>query len=374
MLPHAAIDTTFSTPLLPSRTQISGSASPAWTRLLPGLVLSGVLAAGGMALGQVGWLQAHGLSALTLAIVLGMLVGNTLYPRWAVVANPGVNLSKQTLLRLGVVLYGLRLTTQDIGSVGLAGVLIDALVLGSTFALACFLGTRWLGLDRNTAMLIGIGSSICGAAAVMAAEPVVRARAEQVTVAVATVVVFGTLAIFVYPLLFQLNLHWQWIPGGSHGFGIYAGSTIHEVAQVVAAARSIDPAAADAAVIAKMVRVMMLAPVLIALSAWLARDAARRAPQVQQAKGPLTIPWFAFGFIAVVLFNSLHWLPAPAVELANTFDTALLAMAMAALGLSTHLGAIRRAGVKPLLLAGLLFGWLLAGGALINHAVSTLLG
>jgi len=339
------------------------------SRCWPGLALSSLLAGCAMALGHLDGLQAHGLSALTLAIVLGMLVGNTVYPRMAVVSGPGVQFAKQNLLRLGVVLYGLRLTTQDIASVGLAGVLVDALVLGSTFALACYVGIRWLGLDRNTAMLIGIGSSICGAAAVMAAEPVLRARAEQVTVAVATVVVFGTLAIFVYPLLFQLNLHWPLVPGGAHGFGVYAGSTIHEVAQVVAAGRSIGAEAADAAVIAKMVRVMMLAPVLLALSAWRARSMPKTASQ-----GSLAVPWFAFGFIGVVLFNSLQLLPVPVLTVVNAVDTALLAMAMAALGLATPLAAIRKAGIKPLLLAGGLFAWLLLGGALINRAVPMLLG
>ena len=348
--------------------------------LLPGLALSGALAATGIALGHIGWLQDHGFSALTLAIVLGMIVGNTVYPlvpRLAAASGAGVNVSKQNLLRLGVVLYGLRLTVQDIGHVGIAGVAIDALVLGSTFALACFIGTRWLGLDRKTAMLIGAGSSICGAAAVMAAEPVVKARAEQVTVAVATVVVFGTLAIFLYPALFELNQHWALIPGGANGFGIYAGSTIHEVAQVVAAARSVGPDAANSAVIAKMVRVMMLAPFLVMLSAWLARDDKRHAhtsAATGQAPGKLAVPWFAFGFVAVVLFNSLQWLPASVVAVTTEIDTALLAMAMAALGLSTHIGAIRKAGAKPLLLALIVFGWLIVGGALINRWVPALLG
>lgn len=348
-----------------------------------------------MALGRIDWLAAHGFSALTLAIVLGMLVGNTVYPRFAAASGPGVNLSKQNLLRLGIVLYGLRLTVQDIGHVGLTGVVVDALVLGSTFLLACWIGTRWLGLDRQSAMLIGAGSAICGAAAVMAAEPVVKARAEQVTVAVATVVVFGTVSIFLYPVLFELNQQWRLIPGGANGFGLFAGSTIHEVAQVVAAARSIGPQAADTAVIAKMVRVMMLAPFLLLLSGWLARDAARHtkadaggngaynannannahnANGTNNAKAKITIPWFAFGFIAVVLLNSLQWLPAQATAVATDIDTGLLAMAMAALGLSTHFSAIRKAGAKPLLLALILFGWLLAGGALINHWVSTLLG
>ena len=230
-----------------------------------------------MALGRIDWLADHGLSALTLAIVLGMLVGNTVYPRVAAATGPGVQVSKQQLLRVGIVLYGLRLTTQDIGQMGWAGVVVDALVLCSTFGLACWIGMRWLGLERETALLIGAGSSICGAAAVLATEPVVKARAEQVTVAVATVVVFGTLSIFLYPVLFQWNQAWGVIPGGAKGFGQYAGSTIHEVAQVVAAARSIGPEAADAAVIAKMVRVMMLAPFLLLLSGWMARSAGGRA-------------------------------------------------------------------------------------------------
>ena len=346
-------------------------------RLLPGLALSAALAGAGIALGQIDWLAAHGLSALTLAIVLGMLVGNTVYPRMAAVSGPGVSLSKQHLLRLGIILYGLRLTVQDIGHVGVAGVAVDALVLGSTFLLACWIGTRWLGLDRQSAMLIGAGSSICGAAAVMAAEPVVKARAEQVTVAVATVVVFGTVSIFLYPVLFELNQQWGLIGGGDRGFGLYAGSTIHEVAQVVAAARSISPEAADAAVIAKMVRVMMLAPFLLLLSGWLARDAARHptpGANGKGAKGKITVPWFAFGFVAVVLFNSLQWLPAGVTAVVTDIDTGLLAMAMAALGLSTHFSAIRKAGVRPLLLASILFAWLLAGGALINRWVPVLLG
>ena len=356
--------------------------------LLPGVMVSGALAGAGIQLGHVGWLQDHGFSALTLAIVLGMLVGNTVYPCFAKASGAGVNFSKQNLLRLGVVLYGLRLTVQDIGHVGFAGVVTDALVLGSTFVLACYIGIKWLGIDRKTAMLIGVGSSICGAAAVMAAEPVVKARAEQVTVAVATVVVFGTFAIFLYPVLFELNQKWQLVPGGADGFGIYIGSTIHEVAQVVAAARSVGPHAADTAVIAKMVRVMMLAPFLIMLSAWLARDDAKRPTRSAHApassgssgghqapvKAKLAVPWFAFAFVGVVLFNSLNLLPPSVVAVTTEIDTILLAMAMAALGLSTHISSIRKAGVKPLLLALILFAWLVVGGALINRWLFILLG
>ncbi len=337
--------------------------------LLPGLLLSGLLAWAAIGLGKLPWLIQHGLSALTVAILLGIILGNTVYARWAPVCGTGVQFSKQALLRLGIVLYGFKLTFQDIGHVGMAGIAIDALVLVSTFGLAMLLGIKVFKLDRNSAILIGAGSSICGAAAVMATEPVLGARGEDVTVAVATVVVFGTLSIFLYPMLYQLNLDWQLLGTTPAAFGVYIGSTVHEVAQVVAAGKAIGQDAANAAVIAKMVRVMMLAPFLLILSALLARG---KNAHSGAAKGGLAIPWFAFVFIGVVAFNSLGLLPAMLVTAVNGLDTVLLAMAMVALGLNTHWSAIRRAGCKPLLLAGLLFCWLVAGGALINRMITTL--
>lgn len=348
----------------------SNSVSDRYGRLLPGLLLSGVIAYGAIQLGKLEWMQSHGMSALTLAIILGIVLGNSVYGRLAPACGAGVAFSKQTLLRLGIILYGFRLTFQDIGQVGLAGITIDALVLASTFGLAMFLGVKVFKLERNSAILIGAGSSICGAAAVMATEPVVKGRSEDVTVAVSTVVVFGTIAIFLYPLLYQLNLGWHVLAATPSAFGVYIGSTVHEVAQVVAAGKSIGQETANAAVIAKMVRVMMLAPFLVILSAVLARGKARPGGKEKAAR--LAIPWFAFIFIAVVAFNSLGLLSGGVVAAITDIDTALLAMAMAALGLTTHMSAIRRAGIKPLLLAGLLFCWLIAGGAAINHVVASL--
>ncbi|WP_425254488.1 YeiH family protein [Janthinobacterium sp. NFX145] len=346
------------------------SFSGRYGRLLPGLLLSGAIAYAAIALGKLEWMQSHGMSALTLAIMLGIVLGNSVYGRLAPTCGAGVAFSKQTLLRLGIILYGFRLTFQDIGQVGLAGIAIDALVLASTFGLAMFLGTKVFKLERNSAILIGAGSSICGAAAVMATEPVVKGRSEDVTVAVSTVVVFGTIAIFLYPLLYQLNQGWHLLGATPTAFGVYIGSTVHEVAQVVAAGKSIGQEAANAAVIAKMVRVMMLAPFLVILSAVLARGKSKGGNHDKSSK--LAIPWFAFIFIGAVAFNSLGLLPAGTVATITELDTVLLAMAMAALGLTTHMSAIRRAGIKPLLLAGLLFCWLIAGGAAINHVVASL--
>ena len=345
------------------------------THLLTGLLGCAALAMAAIELEKFSWFSAHGFSALTMAMLLGMLIGNTIYRSFGEYAGSGVAFSKQHFLRAGVVLYGLRLTLQDIGHVGVAGVMIDASVLVSTFAWAWFIGTKLLKLDHQTAMLVGAGSAICGAAAVMATEPVLKARAEKVTVAISTVVVFGTLAIFVYPAIYQLNRVFGFMPSGSNAFGVYAGSTIHEVAQVVAAANSVSAAAADTAVIAKMVRVMMLAPFLILLSGWMACGARQEVDDaLPHDKKTLAIPWFAFLFIGVVFFNSLNLLTASTRLLCNQVDTFLLAMAMGALGLTTHFSAIRHAGVKPLLLAAILFVWLVVGGAVMNVGISRLWG
>ncbi|QHJ01011.1 YeiH family putative sulfate export transporter [Xylophilus rhododendri] len=343
-------------------------------RLLAGLLLTGAIAAASMLLAQSAWLQARGISALTLAIVLGMLAGNTVYGRLEASTADGVAFSKARLLRLGIVLYGLRLTFQDIAHVGWSGVAIDAVMLCSTFGLACWLGRRVFGLDRQTAMLIGAGSSICGAAAVMAAAPVVRGRAEQVMVAVATVVVFGTLSMFLYPVAYGLLAEHGLIAMSPSAYGVYAGSTIHEVAQVVAAGRAVGEQAADTAVIAKMVRVMMLAPFLIGLSAWLARSPSEGDAAGKPVPRAITIPWFALGFVAVAGLHSLVELPRPLMNFAIDADTALLAMAMAGLGLTTRVSAIRSAGLRPLGLAAVLFAWLLLGGFAVNTAVNALMG
>jgi len=229
----------------------------------------------------------------------------------------------------------------------------------STFLIAYLLGTKVFKLDRQTAILIGAGSSICGAAAILATEPVIRAPAHKVTIAVATVVVFGTISMLIYPLLYP------YLGLTEHAYGIFAGSTIHEVAQVVVAGHSISDAAAGTAVIEKMLRVMLLAPFLLVLSFVV-------QGKKEGHKQSITIPWFAFLFIAVSGINSLNIIPTALTNLFIQLDTILLTMAMAALGLRTHLGAIRQAGVKPLLLAAILFVFLIIGGLYINEGISIL--
>lgn len=329
---------------------------PKTTKLaIPGLSLAAGIAWAATLIAAQPAVQQYGFSALTVAIVLGLILGNTVFPRFATQLAPGVDFARGSLLRIGIVLYGFRLSLQDIAQVGWTGVLIAAIMVAATFWLAVKVGTKWLGMDRDTAMLIGAGASICGAAAVIATEPVVRAPSHKVSVAVATVVVFGTIGMFLYPLMYPL------LGLSEHAYGIYVGSSVHEVAQVVAAGKAISDNAASTAVIEKMLRVMMLAPFLLILS--------KAESHHGDRKSAVQIPWFAVLFIAVCALNSLHLLPQRIVDALVAFDTLALATAMAALGLRTHVGAVKQAGLKPLALASILFVFLMTAAYALNRAL-----
>lgn len=313
-----------------------------------------------------------GLSSLTLAILLGMVLGNTIYPNFSEQLSDGVNFAKGQILRLAIIFYGFKLTLTQVASVGMPAVMTDALVLTSTFLLTYWLGTKWLKVDKQTTLLIGSGASICGAAAVIAAEPVVKAEAHKVTIAVATVVVFGTIAMLLYPFLYQLGWLQPWL--NAQQYGIYTGSTIHEVAQVVVAGNAVSTEVGNTAVVTKMIRVMMLAPFLLILSFALTKTSSDNGEKpsfinrVQQVK----VPWFAFIFILVVVLHT--WIPMTASfeQSMVMLDDVLLTMAMFALGLTTHMSAIKQAGVKPLILGAIMFTWLIVGGGLINIGIASL--
>ena len=311
-----------------------------------------------------------GLSSLTLAILIGMILGNTVYTNFSERLNEGVCFAKGQILRLAIMFYGFKLTLTQVSSVGLPAVMSDALVLTSTFLLTYWIGTKLLKVDKQTVLLIGSGASICGAAAVIAAEPVIKAEAHKVTIAVATVVVFGTVAMLLYPFLYHLGWLQPWL--SAQQYGVYTGSTIHEVAQVVVAGNAVSPEVGDTAVVTKMIRVMMLAPFLLVLSFALTKGCSENGEnasfmsRIKEVK----VPWFAFIFIAIVLLHT--WVPMTASFERSMvmLDDVLLTMAMFALGLTTHLSAIKQAGVKPLILGAMMFAWLIVGGGFINIGIS----
>ena len=294
-----------------------------------GLLLVGAIAWLGMWVSGLDYVRSFGFSALTVAIVIGMVLGNTVFPSIAPQTAAGVDFAKSRLLRTGIILFGFKLTFQEAASVGVAGIVLDAVIIFSVFGLAMFAGRRLLGMDRQTCMLVGAGSAICGAAAVMAMEPVAKAQAHKVSVAVATVVVFGTISMFLYPLLYP------YLGMSEHAFGIFIGSTVHEVAQVVAAGNAVGPVAVSTAIVEKMLRVMMLAPFLMLVSWWMQHRARRNTVVGGCRENPSSIPWFAVGFVIAVGINSLGVVSAETAQGIVDVSTILLAMAMAALGLRT---------------------------------------
>lgn len=313
-----------------------------------------------------------GLSSLTLAILLGFVLGNTIYPQQST-CTPGVSYTKGQVLRLAIMLYGFKLTFTQVANIGIPAIITDILTLSCTFLLACWLGMKIFKLDRDTTILIGAGSSICGAAAVIATEPVVKSEPYKVTIAVATVVVFGTIAMLVYPALYRIGWLQPWL--NPQDYGVYIGSTVHEVAQVVVAGNAISPEVADTAVISKMIRVMLLAPFLLILSFVLSSDSSNSTSKSSftQRLRQVQVPWFAFIFIGVVALHT--WVPMSTGFVSNMIfaDNLLLTMAMFALGLTTHISAIKQAGIKPLILGVILFFWLIIGGGFINVLISNIL-
>jgi len=307
---------------------------------------------------QWSWVHQWGISPLIIGIVLGIFYANTLHHRMPEAWLPGISFTARKILRLAVILYGFYITLQEVMMIGWVGFATASIIVVTTLSLAYVIGVHVLGMDKQTAMLTGAGSGICGVAAILAFEPVIEAKGHQTTSAVVTVVVFGTLAMLIYPLVYQsgiLNLD-------AHGWGIYIGATVHEVAQVVGAASDIGQTVSNDAVIVKMTRVMLLVPALLFVGWWWHKYGNVEA---QDSKAKLTIPWFALGFLAVVGFNSLQLLPASWVVVLQHTDQFLLTMAMTALGMETSLDKLKGVGITPFILAMILFVWLMVGGYVV---------
>lgn len=293
-----------------------------------------------------------GISPLLIAILLGIFYGNTLHHKLPKEWAPGIQFCSKRILRLAIVLYGFRVSYQQIVSVGLEGLLLDLFIVASTLFLGMWIGMKLLKLDRDVSLLVSTGSAICGAAAVLAVEGIIKSEAYKAALAIATVVLFGTLSMFLYPILQQSGF----LGLNDHDYGLFAGGSIHEVAQVVVAGSNVSGDAAAIAVIVKMTRVLMLVPVLLVIIAF--------ARKPKSSKNRLVIPWFALGFVGVIAFNSLQILTVSIVNKINTLDLFLLTMAMGAIGMETNLKKIKEVGLKPFYLATILFAWLMGSAYL----------
>ena len=330
-----------------------GVAQPArFPRLLslaPGLALTAIIAGVAFALRLVPGVAT--LSPMILSVLLGVVLHNSVGAPAA--AREGVAFSLRFVLRFSIILLGLQITAGQAAELGVGGLATIATALLGTLAFTILMG-RALGVPRGLALLIGVGASICGASAVLAAKIAMAGDDEDAAYAVACVTVFGTLAMFAYPLAQNL-LHLS-----PRAYGLWAGSSIHEIAQAVAAAFQGGGDAGQLGTIAKLTRVAMMAPVVIALGEMtellgLAGEGERHRPP---------FPWFLIGFLALAALNSLVAIPHEIEAPIGVGATFLLSMAMAAMGLHTDLRHIRSRGLRPLAL-GLLASLFICGASLV---------
>lgn len=338
--------------------------TPQRSSMLHGILLIALFSCAAFYIGSAQIFQELSFSPMIIGIILGMLYANSLRNNLPDTWVPGIQFCSKKILRLGIILYGFRLTFQDVMAVGLPAILIDTIIVVVTIFLGVAVG-RLLKMDREITLLTSIGSAICGAAAVLGAEATIKTKPYKTAVAVATVVIFGTLSMFLYPIAYRTGL----LGLTPEQMGIYGGSTLHEVAHAVGAGNAMGAEISNVCVIVKMIRVMLLVPVLLILGFWVARQ----ATSDPEAKTKVAIPWFAVGFLAVIAFNSFDLLPNAMVDVINYIDTFLLTMAMAALGAETSIDKFKQAGAKPFVLAFGLYIWLLGGGYLLAKYLTPLI-
>lgn len=339
---------------------------------LPGLVLTTAIA---IAADQLHGLSGLPIDSMMIAIVLGMLIRNTLGLSARFV--PGVRTSVMTLTSIGIVLMGAKLDFHVMARTSTAALLISVVCVVVALTLTIALCRR-LGVTEKLGTLIGIGTAICGSSAIAVAAPVIEADERDTAFAIATVTLFGMIAVFLLPVLGHL------IGLDDAEFGVWAGTSIHAVPQVVAAGFAYSPEAGEIATIVKLARVLLLAPVVIGLAVWYGRK--RRAEQIAHVTriGSLKtlVPPFIVGFLGLAIASTLHLLPnftlhleesilwaagdrrVVLAELVTKTSTFLLTISMAGVGLGVDLRGLARIGLGALYV-GLASAVVLAGFSLL---------
>ncbi|RDU69291.1 YeiH family protein [Helicobacter cholecystus] len=326
------------------------------------------------------------------ATAFAILIGSALSPVFFKYQHPlqaGVHFSAKKLLRLGIILYGFNVTLTELASVGFWGILLSVIVIVAVFLISVIAGTKIFGLDKETSMLVGAGSAICGAAAVLALESSLKSDSFKGIIAVGTVVIFGLLCMFAYPIAYALGL----IPGlDGNGMGVFMGATLHEVANVAGgaemakdmASNTFSQGAANIAIIVKMMRVIMLVPFLLIVTMLFAKEQEHEAQIDGRSHKKIQIPWFAFMFLGVIILNT-YLAKISSFELIGSFSiadlvtvgkylcTLSIVFSMAALGLQIDIKKFIQAGGKAFGLAFLLCLVLIFGGYFLTLAFKGIL-
>lgn len=313
----------------------------------------------------------HPIDAMLIAIVLGMLVRNTL--GLPARCAPGVRFCVTSLMALGIVLMGARLDFHEVVRTSVTALITSVICVGVALGMTVWLCRR-LGVGPKLGLLVGVGTAICGGTAIAVVSPVIEAEESDTAFAIATVTLFGMVALFVLPLLGAA------LDMTPLEFGVWAGTSVHQTPQVVATGFAYGERAGEIATVVKLVRVLLLAPIAVGLGVWYAREKRRRqiAHVTKYGKLRTLFPPFILGFVGLALANTLQLLPDLTLHLRDSFAWAaqdvdvrlgklaticsgfVLTMAMAGVGLGVHLRGLARTGLGALYV-GLASSLILAG-------------
>lgn len=250
--------------------------------------------------------------------------------------NPGIDFTAKKILRYGIILMGARLDFSKILESGYRVILLDILVITFAVTVIYTLG-KLFKVPEKLALLVGIGSGVCGAAAIAAIAPIIDADEDETTISIAIIAILGTIFTILYTLLFSIFHITPYI------YGIFSGSTLHELGHVIAAATKGGNTSLDIAIIVKLGRVALLVPVAIVINI-IFRNNIHKNTNIKK----ITVPWFIIGFLAFSLINTFNILPKVTINIIIQISIFLLTMAMAALGLNVHINSIKTIGLKIL--------------------------
>ena len=361
---------------VPAAASAPGGQVDRWSWLrgrLPGLALTLAIAVVATTLGTFVPIVGGPVTGIVLGVALAAMI------RPGLRLQPGITFSSHTLLQVSVVVLGTQLSLTQVVTVGGASLPVMLGTLGTCLVSAYWIG-RWLGIAGNLATLIGVGTGVCGASAVAAVTPVIGAAGVEVAYAMSTIFCFNIVAVLTFPALGHL------LGLSQHAFGLFAGTAVNDMSSVVATATTYGPAAANYAVVVKLTRTLLIIPVSLGLSALVARRTRRTAqpgavaptaPPHTSARRTLMgtgrlVPWFLIGFLLLAAINSLGLVPASAHPVLSGVSIFLITVALSAIGLSTDLPGLLRAGPRPLILGASLWVIVSITSLGLQHLTGTL--
>ncbi|WP_245724824.1 YeiH family protein [Micromonospora citrea] len=284
--------------------------------------------------------------APVFAVVAGVLL-SPLARRRSEAMAPGLHLARGSLLQVSVVLLGAQLSLAEVLSVSAGSLPVMLGTLGPCLLLAWLAG-RVLGVPRDLRTLIGVGTGICGASAIAATTPVIRAKSNDVAYAISTIFLFNVAAVLIFPPLGHA------LGMSAHAFGLFAGTAVNDTSSVVAAASAYHQDATEYAVVVKLARTLMIIPIVLVLAILNHRREVR--PETSRVRLAVSlVPWFLVAFLVVAALNTGGLIPAAVQAAVHQVALLLIAIALAAVGLSTDVVALRRTGARPLLLGLMLW-------------------